>query len=130
MLWGLRHADVVKISDEETEFLFGIAPEEAAKHIIDSFGVRLVYAHLRCRGLLLQDEDGVRLRQGTQRHSREGHDRSGRYLRRFCDVRAAESGGVPEKLTAEELENIVSLCVCVGGAFNYQSGRYFKRSGT
>ena len=27
MLWGLRHADVVKISDEETEFLFGIAPE-------------------------------------------------------------------------------------------------------
>ena len=44
------------------------------------------------RRAALQDEDGLRLCQGAQRHSREGHDRSGRYLRRFCDVRAAESG--------------------------------------
>ncbi len=50
MLWGLRHADVVKISDEETEFLFSLAPEESAKHIINSFGVRLVYVTCGAEG--------------------------------------------------------------------------------
>ena len=30
MLWGLRHADVVKISDEEVEFLFGLNPQDGA----------------------------------------------------------------------------------------------------
>ena len=34
MLWGLRQADVVKISDEEVEFLFGLNPQEGAAHIL------------------------------------------------------------------------------------------------
>ena len=29
LLWGLAQADVVKISDEEVEFLFGLSPEES-----------------------------------------------------------------------------------------------------
>ena len=33
MLWGLEQADVVKISDEEVEFLFGIAPELGGEYI-------------------------------------------------------------------------------------------------
>ncbi len=43
MLWGLAHADVVKISDEEVEFLFGLTPEKGARHILDAFGVKLVF---------------------------------------------------------------------------------------
>ena len=43
VLWGLSQADVVKISDEEVEFLFGLNPTEGAKHILDSFGVKLVF---------------------------------------------------------------------------------------
>ena len=34
MLWGLSQADVVKISDEEVEFLFGMGVEEAKKQLI------------------------------------------------------------------------------------------------
>ena len=44
MLWGLAQADVVKISDEEIEFLFGLSPQAGAKHILDNFGVKLVFA--------------------------------------------------------------------------------------
>ena len=33
MLWGLRQADVVKISDEEVEFLFGLGVREGASHV-------------------------------------------------------------------------------------------------
>ena len=43
MLWGLQHADVVKISDEEVEFLFGLNPQDGAAHILKEFGVKLVF---------------------------------------------------------------------------------------
>ncbi len=50
MLWGLSRADIVKISDEEIEFLFGLDPEEGAQHILDLFPVRLVYATCGANG--------------------------------------------------------------------------------
>ncbi len=43
LIWGLGQADVVKISDEEVEFLFGLGVEEGAKYILDTFGVKLVF---------------------------------------------------------------------------------------
>ena len=43
LLWGLAQADVVKISDEEVEFLFGMGVAEGAKHILDHYGVKLVF---------------------------------------------------------------------------------------
>ena len=43
LLWGLSQADVVKISDEEVEFLFGLGVEDGAKHILDTYGVKLVF---------------------------------------------------------------------------------------
>lgn len=43
ILWGLAQADVIKISQEEVEFLFGLGPEQGAGHIIRHFGARLVF---------------------------------------------------------------------------------------
>ena len=43
LLWGLQQADVVKISDEEVEFLFGLGVTEGAQHILDHYGVKLVF---------------------------------------------------------------------------------------
>lgn len=43
MLWGLSQADVVKISDEEVNFLFGVGAEEGAAHILQNYGVKLVF---------------------------------------------------------------------------------------
>ncbi|MBQ3574238.1 MAG: carbohydrate kinase, partial [Clostridia bacterium] len=43
MIWGLHQADVVKISDEEVEFLFGLGVEEGAEYILKNFGVKLVF---------------------------------------------------------------------------------------
>ncbi len=43
LIWGLTQADVVKISDEEVEFLFGLGVEEGADHILKSFPVKLVF---------------------------------------------------------------------------------------
>ena len=43
LLWGLGQADVVKISDEEVDFLFGLGVEEGAEYILNHFGVKLVF---------------------------------------------------------------------------------------
>ena len=43
MLWGLRQADVVKISDEEVEFLFGLGVQDGAQYILDHYPVKLVF---------------------------------------------------------------------------------------
>lgn len=43
LLWGLSQADIVKISDEEVEFLFGMDIEAGAKYILDNYNVKLVF---------------------------------------------------------------------------------------
>lgn len=43
LLWGLTKADVVKISDEEVEFLFGLGVEEGADYILKNYPVKLVF---------------------------------------------------------------------------------------
>lgn len=43
LIWGLHQADVVKISDEEVDFLFGLGVREGAQHILDTCGVKLVF---------------------------------------------------------------------------------------
>ena len=50
LLWGLGQADVVKISDEEVEFLFGLSPEEGAERILDEYGVKLVFVTCGAEG--------------------------------------------------------------------------------
>jgi len=54
MLWGLQQADVVKISDEETQFLWGCGPEEGAERAL-SLGARLVMVTLGPKGCLLKN---------------------------------------------------------------------------
>ena len=44
--WSLRQADIVKISDEEIEFLWGLTPEEGADKLLKEYGVSLAMVTL------------------------------------------------------------------------------------
>ena len=48
--WSLRQADLVKISDEEVAFLWGLSPEDGAKKLLEEYGVSLVYVTLGPEG--------------------------------------------------------------------------------
>ena len=56
MLWGLMQADVVKISDEEVEFLFGMEPEAGAEHISHTFGAKLVFVTCGAKGCYYRNQ--------------------------------------------------------------------------
>ena len=58
MLWGLSKADVVKISDEEAAFLFGLAPEESASYILAHFPVKLVFVTCGPNGVFFANAAG------------------------------------------------------------------------
>ena len=59
LLWGLRQADIVKISDEEVEFLFGCSPEEGARILLEQFGVSLAMVTLGPKGAFLKNRSGA-----------------------------------------------------------------------
>jgi sugar/nucleoside kinase (ribokinase family) len=58
LLWGLKQADVVKISDEEVEFLFGCTPEEGADKLLEEYGVSLAMVTLGPNGAYLKNKNG------------------------------------------------------------------------
>ena len=57
ILWGLHQADVVKISDEEVEFLWACTPEEGADKLLEAYGVSLAMVTLGPDGCLLKTAD-------------------------------------------------------------------------
>ena len=59
MLWSLRQADVVKISDNEVDFLWGCTPEEGADRLLGECGVSLAMVTLGPDGCLLKTKQAA-----------------------------------------------------------------------
>lgn len=59
ILWGLYQADVVKISDEEVEFLWNCTPEEGADKLLTEYGVSLAMVTLGPKGCYLKTPNAV-----------------------------------------------------------------------
>ena len=59
ILWSLQQADVVKISDDEVDFLWGCSPEEGADKLLKEFGVSLAMVTLGPKGCLLKTANAV-----------------------------------------------------------------------
>lgn len=53
ILWGLGQAHVVKISDEEVDFLWGCSPQEGADRLLTEYGTTLAMVTLGPNGCLL-----------------------------------------------------------------------------
>lgn len=58
ILWGLGRADVVKISGEELDFLWGCTPEAGAEKLLNEFGVKLAMVTLGADGCYLRNGNG------------------------------------------------------------------------
>ena len=54
MLWGLSQADVVKISEDEVDFVWGCSPEEGARRLLEECGVSLAMVTLGKDGCYLK----------------------------------------------------------------------------
>ncbi len=105
--WSLRQADIVKISDEEIEYLWGMTPEDGAQKLLREYGVSLVYATLGPKGchaanrngtVTVSSPAGIRVVDTTGAGDIFGGSAMSRFLR--CNK-------APGDLTVEEMREII-----------------------
>ena len=122
LLWGLRQADVVKISDEEVEFLFGLGVEEGAAHILENYGVKLVFVTCGPDGCFFKNAlasghvpslSGIQVIDTTG----AGDIFGGSALWKLLQLNKA-----PETLTLEELTDLVRFACTSAGLSTTRSG--------
>ena len=122
MLWGLSQADVVKISDEEVEFLFGLGVKEGAQHILDNYGVQLVFVTCGANGCWFQNANGcghVPSLSGIQVVDTTG---AGDIFGGSAVWKLLQHGKAPATLTEAELRDIVTFACTAAGLSTTKPG--------
>lgn len=122
MLWGLSQADVVKISDEEIDFLFGLSPLAGAKHILENFGVKLIFATCGADGCYyattstcghVPSLSGIAVKDTTGAGDIFGGSAVWKLL---------QTGQTPDTLTNAQLQDIVSFACTAAGLSTTKEG--------
>lgn len=121
ILWGLRQADVVKISDEEAAFLWNCTPEEGAEKLLNDFGVSLAMVTLGPKGAYLKNRKGACHAAAPKVHPVDttgaGDIFGGSALSRILEL-----GVAPEELTAEQMMKIGSFAAAAASLSTEKSG--------
>ena len=120
--WSLHQADVVKISDEEIDFLWGISPEEGAQKLLREYGVSLVYATQGPKGCHAANKLGcvtVETPKGIHAVDTTG---AGDIFGGSAVARLLELGKAPEQLTQDDLSYIGSYALTAASLSTEHSG--------
>lgn len=122
MLWGLRQADVVKISDEEVEFLFGLNAQDGAKHILKEFGVKLVFVTCGADGCFFMNARASGQVPGLSGIQVVDTTGAGDIFGGSAVYGLLETGKAPEALEEAELREIVSFACTAAGLSTTKHG--------
>ena len=105
ILWSLRQADVVKISDNEVEFLWGCTPEAGAEKLLEEFGVSLAMVTLGPDGCLLKTKSAAYRARCPKVHPIDTTG-AGDIFGGSAMARLLELAKPPRELTADDLAYI------------------------
>ncbi len=122
LIWGLSQADVVKISDEEVEFLFGLGVEEGAAYILKTFGVRLVFVTCGAEGCFFKNaraEGKVPSLSGIRVIDTTG---AGDIFGGSAVWKLLQYGKDPAELDEAQLRDVVSFACTSAGISTTRSG--------
>lgn len=121
ILWSLNQADVVKISDEELEFLWGCTPEEGADRLLGECGVKLAMVTLGPKGCMLKNAVASCVAQGPK-VSPVDTTGAGDIFGGSAVYRLLRLGKAPEALNQEELEYIARFATTAASLSTEKSG--------
>jgi len=111
ILWGLNEADVVKISDDEIEFLWGRSSEEGADILLDKFDVKLAMVTSGAKGALIKNNQALALATCPQVKAIDTTG-AGDIFTGSAVSKILRLNKTPETINAEELNEIVKFAVC------------------
>ena len=122
MLWGLSQADVVKISDEEIEFLFGLSPQEGAKKILCDYGVKLVFATCGADGCWFENQNACGHVDGLKGIKVVDTTGAGDIFGGSAVWKVLQTGKRPEELNEAELREAVHFACTAAGLSTTKPG--------
>lgn len=122
MLWGLQQADVVKISDEEAEFLFGLTPQAGAEKILREFDVKLVFVTCGSDGCWFQNRQSEGHVPGLQGIKVVDTTGAGDIFGGSAVWKLLQSNKPPEALCEKELRDITSFACAAAGLSTAKPG--------
>ena len=122
MLWAVSHADVVKISDEEVDFLWGCTPEEGAEKLLNVYGVSLAMVTLGPKGSYLKNRSGASAYCAGPQVSPIDTTGAGDIFGGTALACILESGKNAAELSAEELKNIGTFASTAASLSTERSG--------
>ncbi len=122
MEWGLQQADIVKISDEEIEFLWGVSPEEGAEILINETGNKLAFVTCGADGCFYKNKNAaghVPAVKGIQVIDTTGAGDifGGSALSRILTIEKS-----PDDLNDDELKSIVRFASAAAGLSTTKPG--------
>ena len=109
ILWGLQYADVVKISDEEVDFLWGLSPEAGAQYILDNYGVKLVFVTCGPDGCYFKNANAQGMVSSPKGIKAIDTTGAGDIFGGSAVWQLLQLGKAPETLSSEELNKIVTF---------------------
>ena len=122
LLWGLGQADVVKISDEEVEFLFGLGVEDGAKHILENFGVKLVFVTCGAEGCFFMNSKACGHVPSLKNIQVKDTTGAGDIFGGSAVWKLLQLGKKPEALNEAELTDVVRFACTAAGLSTTRSG--------
>ena len=122
LLWGLGQADVVKISDEEVEFLFGLSPEEGAERILDEYGAKLVFVTCGAEGCAYRNRYASGRVPGLSGLTVTDTTGAGDIFGGSAVWALLQTGKAPEGLGRGELERITAFACASAGLSTTRAG--------
>ena len=121
ILWGLGQADIVKISDEEVEFLWGCNAREGAGKLLDEYNVKLAMVTQGSKGAYLENRKAsaaVSCPPVTPVDTTGAGDIfGGSAVSRILKLRKA-----PENLNGKEIKGIAAFAVTAASLSTQKAG--------
>ena len=122
MLWGLEQADIVKISDEEVEFLFGLAPKEGLDYIFEKYDVKLLFVTCGGDGAYYKNANAEGMLSAYEDVHPIDTTGAGDIFGGSALNRVLLSGRDPQSLDDEELKKIVRFATVAAGISTMKKG--------
>ena len=122
MLWGLSRADVVKISDEEVEFLFGLGVEDGAAHILRHYDVKLVFVTCGAEGCYFKNAKAAGKIPALSGITVKDTTGAGDIFGGSAVWKLLQCGNAPQELSGGELTEIVTFASTAAGLSTTMSG--------
>lgn len=122
LIWGLGQADVVKISDEEVDFLFGLGVRDGADYILNHFDVKLVFVTCGPDGCYFKNSMASGQVPGLSGLKVIDTTGAGDIFGGSAVYKLLTSGKEPDTLNEAELTDIVRFACTSAGLSTTRSG--------